>query len=110
MNADGTIFTGTYFWWNELGEKKKLVEAARAAKKRSVSATRSDPEAVTEPEPKRAKTVVQEATVVDGDVGTPMDVVVTVADDEDPPARKRKPVGKNAGQLMGRGARKPAPL
>jgi hypothetical protein len=109
FNADGTIFTGTYFWWNELGEKKKQVEAARAAKKRSVSATRSDPEDVTEPQPKKAKTVAQEATVVDSDVSTPMDVVATVADDEEPPARKRKPVGKNAGQLMGRGARKSTP-
>jgi hypothetical protein len=107
MNADGTIFTGTYFWWKDLGAKQEQVNAARMAKKkRSISATRSNPDDMDESQPKKAKTVAQEATVVDVDDTLPMDVVA-VADDEVHPIKKRtKPLAPNAGTLMGKGARK----
>ena len=107
MNADGTIFTGTYFWWKELGGKQEQVKAARnAKKKRSISATRSNPDDMDESQPKKAKSVAQEATVVDVDDTLPMDVVA-VADDEVHPVKERtKPLAPNAGTLMGKGARK----
>ena len=110
-NADGTVFTGTYFWWAELGNKQKQVQDAREAKKkRSVSATRSDLEDSVEPLSKKTKVnEAQEATVVDVDLdlAIPMDVVAVAADDEIHPVKKvKKPLGTNAGTLMGKGARK----
>ena len=87
-----------------------MQDAREAKKKRSVSATRSDLEDSVEPLSKKTKVnEAQEAIVVDVDLdlAIPMDVVAVAADDEIHPVKKvKKPLGTNAGTLMGKGARK----